>query len=120
MPEIADNTTTKLRGGITGKGFLPGDEWNGNALGRPKGSVSIKDAIRQHLQDNPNEFKELCTYYLRNTKMRELLWKMLDGNPDNSQVNLGIQINNYDTSDATIEKESIIFLESKGYKITKD
>lgn len=52
--EKVDNTTEKLRGGITGKGFLPGEEWTGNANGRPKGSVSVVEAIRRKLEEvNP-------------------------------------------------------------------
>lgn len=52
--------------------------------GRPKGSVSIKDRIRQFLRDNPDQFEELCQYYIKDRKMRELLWKMLEGLPKQS------------------------------------
>ena len=52
-----------------------------NPKGRPKNAFSIKDAIRQRLQNNPEEFEELVTYYLKDRKMRDLLWKMLEGNP---------------------------------------
>ena len=57
------------------------DDPNINRLGRPKGSFSIKDAIRQRLQDNPEEFEELIGFYLKDRKMRDLLWRMIDGNP---------------------------------------
>jgi len=63
---------------------------SGNPAGRPKGSISIKDAIRQHLQSNPKEFEELCRFYLKNIRMRELLWKMLEGNPDSSKTDINI------------------------------
>ena len=52
--------------------------------GRPKGSISIKDRIRQFLQNNPDQFEELCQFYLKDRKMRDLLWKMLEGLPKQS------------------------------------
>jgi len=60
----------------TGK-FIPGNPGGG----RPKGSISIKDRIRRYLEDNPERFEELAQYYLSDPKMRDLLWRMLDGNP---------------------------------------
>ena len=61
---------------------------SGNPFGRPSG-VSIKERIKQYLKDNPEEFEELCQYYLTNEKMRELLWKMIDGMPRGSIVDDG-------------------------------
>lgn len=56
---------------------------SGNPKGRPKGSISIKDKIRQHLRDNPEKLEELVDYYMENEQpvMRKLLWEMIDGKP---------------------------------------
>ena len=56
-----------------------------NPEGRPKGSISIKDRIRKILEEEPERFEELCKYYLTDKKMRDLLWKQLDGMPRQSQ-----------------------------------
>jgi hypothetical protein len=61
--------------------FKPGV--SGNPAGRPEG-ISIKERIKQYLEENPKEFEELCQFYLKNEKMRDLLWKMLDGLPRGS------------------------------------
>jgi len=37
--------------------FKSGAEWTGNASGRPKGSISIKDKIRKHLENNPEKLE---------------------------------------------------------------
>jgi hypothetical protein len=57
---------------------------SGNPAGRPKESISIKDKIRQMLRDNPDEFEELCKYYMKDKRMRDLLWRMLEGQPPQS------------------------------------
>jgi len=61
---------------------LPGSRLNPN--GRPEGSLSIKNWIKKYLENNPGEFKKLCKYYLKEPKMRDLLWKMIDGLPKQS------------------------------------
>lgn len=65
--------------------FVKGDP-NINKEGRPKGSISIKDKIRQHLKENPDQFKELINFYMENEQpiMRKLLWEMLEGKPKES------------------------------------
>lgn len=47
--------------------------------GRPKGSKSIKDAIRRYLEDNPEDFEDFVTHFV--AKNRELAWQMLEGRP---------------------------------------
>lgn len=47
--------------------------------GRPKGSKSIKDAVRQYLVDHPKDFQEYVKHFI--IKNRELSWQMLEGKP---------------------------------------
>ena len=82
--KIADTTAKKQP---RGRPFEKGQ--SGNPAGRPKGSVSIKDEIRRRLKESPEEFEKLCEFYLKDIKMRELLWKMLEGLPRQS-VELGL------------------------------
>ena len=66
--------------------FKPGV--SGNPTGRPEG-VSIRERIKQLLKNDPEMFEGLCQFYLTNEKMRDLLWKMLDGLPRGSFVDDG-------------------------------
>jgi hypothetical protein len=63
--------------------FVEGQSGNPNGIGagRPKGSISIKDSIRKYYEEHPEEFKDLCKFYMTDEKMRDLLWKQLDGLP---------------------------------------
>ena len=58
--------------------FTPGDP-NINRNGRPKGSISIKDKVRQYLELHPNEVDEIVKHFVNNN--RELMWQMLEGRP---------------------------------------
>jgi len=69
--------------------FAKGDP-NINRKGRPKGP-SIKGWIQEYLKENPEKFEELCKYYLKDIKMRDLLWKMLDGLPKQSLEHTGAE-----------------------------
>jgi len=51
--------------------------WKGGP-GRPKGK-SIKDLVREHLNDNPEDLKEFVKHFIKNN--RELAWQMLEGRP---------------------------------------
>ena len=64
--------------------FPPGV--SGNPAGRPKGSISIKAAIKKRLEENPEELKEIVEHFVK--KNRELMWQMIEGRPS-QQVDLG-------------------------------
>lgn len=68
---IVDKTYTDPE---TGK-FRPGNPGGG----RPKGSISIKDKVRQHLENHPEEVEAVVTHFVKNN--RELMWQMLEGRP---------------------------------------
>lgn len=74
---MVEISTEKQRGGITGKGFTPGV--SGNPLGRPKGSISIKDKVRQYLEEHPEEMQNIVGHFVHDN--RELMWQMLEGRP---------------------------------------
>lgn len=67
--------------------FTKGDP-NINRKGRPPG-VSFTTAIKDYLKENPEKFKEIMDYYIDNKKMRDLLWKMIDGQPKQN-VEMGL------------------------------
>ncbi|MBT4732923.1 hypothetical protein HOB87_13275 [Candidatus Woesearchaeota archaeon] len=95
--------------------FKSGAEWTGNASGRPKGSISIKDKIRKHLENNPEKLEELVKFYMENEQpvMRKLLWEMLDGKPEQTvdmelivpKPILDVPKDSSDNKDITIEQE---------------
>ena len=62
--------TPKQRGGVTGKGFLPGH--SGNAGGRPKGSktYAIRQLVAEALND-PKVWKEAVERYRETLKTRK-------------------------------------------------
>ena len=51
---------------------------NANPYGRTKGKT-VKEMVRQHLDDNPKELKKFVEYFIN--KNRELAWRMMEGNP---------------------------------------
>ena len=52
--------------------------------GKPKGALSFKARIRQIFKDEPEIFEQLARDYIKDPKYRELLWKMLEGQPRQS------------------------------------
>ncbi len=60
---------------------------NSGGPGRPKGALSIKDLVRQHLQDNPEDLREFVSHFIN--KNRELAWQMLEGKPQQDIVSDG-------------------------------
>lgn len=77
-----DSTGPKSNGGNTGKDKETGQFIQGNTLGgRTKGTISIISRIKKYLKENPKKMDELVEYYLNDEKMRDLLFRMVDGNP---------------------------------------
>jgi len=90
---VANNTETTKLGGITGKGFMPGQ--SGNPSGRPKDT--LKAFIARELREMSDDEKRA---WLKTHKIAGLdQWKMGEGNPS---TNMEI--------DATISGPSIIRL----------
>lgn len=75
------------RSNIDGKGrFVKG---NPGGPGRPPGSLSIKDLVRQHLLDpnNKEDLKKFVEHFIK--KNRELAWQMLEGRPQQDVTSAG-------------------------------
>ena len=54
--------------------------------GRPKGR-SIKELVRKHLDDNPEELKDFVQHFIKSN--RELAWQMLEGRPSQDMTTAG-------------------------------
>ena len=70
--ENGDNALKRDEKGRLVKGTPPGP-------GRPTGSISIKNAVKKHLEDHPEDFKEFVDHFIKQN--RELAWQMLEGRP---------------------------------------
>lgn len=70
--EIKQDPLERDEKGRLVKGTPPGP-------GRPKGSVSIKDKVRQYLESHPEEVEAIVAHFVKNN--RELMWQMLEGRP---------------------------------------
>lgn len=68
---------------------------SGNPNGRPKG-VSFTQRIKEIFLNEPEKFEETCRYYMDDPRMKDLLWKMIDGMPKTK-------------TDLTSNGESIVF-----------
>lgn len=62
--------------------FQPGE--SGNPAGRPKGSSSIRDSIRQYLEDNPEEMTKMIKKFIERNP--EFMWQMMEGAPPKAIV----------------------------------
>lgn len=54
-------------------------EGNPGGPGRPQGSISIKERVRQYLTDHPEKLDEFVKYFAEEN--RDLAWQMLEGRP---------------------------------------
>jgi uncharacterized protein YeaO (DUF488 family) len=57
---------------------------SGNPAGRPKGSISPRDRIRQMFEKNPDDFDEFLQEYLNNPMNHRHVVELLDGKPHQS------------------------------------
>ena len=104
-------TTEKQLGGVTGKGFMPGQ--SGNPNGRPKGSgLSITTEIKKKLEECPSGQKATYLQLLINRIMKQAIqdgdnnmitkiWNYVDGMPKQS-------------TDFTSDGEKIKFIVGRG------
>lgn len=116
--ENVDITTQKQRGGITGKGFEPGQ--SGNPKGRPPGSVSITAEIKKKLQEIPEgqqkSYLELLINRILkqavvdgNEQMIKQIWSYIDGTPrqaENSDSATPVIINVSNKTGVEVREES--------------
>jgi len=77
MEDKQDKTSPKLARDENGR--LIGGQESLNPLGRPKGSISIKDKVRQYLESHPDEVEKIVEHFVKTN--RELMWQMLEGRP---------------------------------------
>lgn len=57
---------------------------SGNPAGRPKGSISPRDRIRQMFEANPQDFDEFLENYLNDKMNYKHVVELLDGKPHQS------------------------------------
>ncbi len=91
---------------------------SGNPAGRPKGSISPRDRIRQMFEENPTDFDEFLEHYLNDRGNFKHVVELLDGKPHQSidHTTLGKELpqpiinvlptNNSNTEDSSDEEES--------------
>ena len=84
----ADITAEKQQKRVVGKPFKKGE--SGNPTGRPRGSFSIKEQVRQYLENNPKENEAFVLHFVK--KNRELAWQMLESKPK-AEVGLNLEAN---------------------------
>lgn len=82
--EESENRLKRDDKGRLVKGTPPGP-------GRPKGSISIKDKVRQYLEEHPDEVDSIVRHFV--SKNRELMWQMLEGRPQQDLTTGGEKIN---------------------------
>lgn len=59
--------------------------------GRPPGSFSIKERVRQYLDDHPESMEEFIKHFV--DENRGLAWQMLEGRPPQDLTSGGEKIN---------------------------
>jgi hypothetical protein len=74
-----DKSSQKLERDESGK-LLPGQP-SLNPKGRPKGSISPIQRVKQIFAEQPNRFKEFIEEYLKDPQNRKHIVEMIDGKP---------------------------------------
>ena len=128
--ENTDKTTKKVQVGVP---FKSGAEWNGNANGRPAGSKNFstmfEEAIKiivkeQRIPVKDPEVELVVKGVTQALKGNYSFWKdIMDrtyGSTNSSQVNVGVNVNNIQITDEMLERDAVEFLESRGFKVTKE
>lgn len=82
MPPILETTSPKVARDEAGR-ILPGQQ-SLNPEGRPKGSSSIRDSIRQYLENNPEEMTKLVERFIKDNPA--FMWQMMEGAPPKAVV----------------------------------
>jgi len=84
MEKTTENTDKKQND----KPWLWKKGQSGNPNGKPKGTIhaftNFRNIIIKKLETDPDLADSIAEYYLHNPKMKELLWKMIDGMPQGS------------------------------------
>lgn len=83
--------------------ILPGQS-SLNPNGRPSGSISIRDLVRRHLEESPEDLQNFLLHFIHDN--RELAWTMLEGKPKQQM-------------EVDVDKESILEL-TKFFKAMAD
>src|SRR3990167_82382 len=76
MADANKSVKKAIRRGKKGH-FLKGEA--PKSPGRPLGSISIKDRVRQYLENSPKDMEAYVKHFVE--KNRELSWQMLEGRP---------------------------------------
>jgi len=92
ISQVTDKTEGKLRSLENLKPFKPGDEWAGNASGRPKGSISAIGRVKQIFEECPEEFEEFIKKYIKDPNNRKHIVEMIDGKPEGSSNDTNINV----------------------------
>lgn len=77
---VLDKQESSSPGNPTGKGGFGDNPQNINRLGRPK-ELSITERIKEILENDPKLFEKTVKEYMVDPKHRDLMWRMIDGNP---------------------------------------
>ncbi len=107
--ETKENVEKTYTDPVTGK-FIPGNPGGG----RPKGSFSIKEKVRQYLEEHPEDMDKFIEHFAKEN--RELAWQMLEGRPkQDHDVDLGFKPIPLDPNvykDESISEDQIIETEN--------
>ena len=80
--------------------------------------TNFKNIIIAKLEADPKMANDIADYYLHNPRMKELLWKMIDGMPQGSAPIIPIQINQIFSPQDYLEASYEIL--GKEHKLSKE